>query len=169
MKTAVSKPRKSRGRSGSSVASGTSPSRASVTSSQHSEKWKAFLDRKKKSPDPNPLKPRGSTTSELSTAAERYAAAKLEEMMAKMSEQSRASRAEDDEYEHEYGRSVEEHSRLLLKEKADLASYVRGRKLVEEARKTESVSAAHDLAAARVEAMMAALSSPQMEDEQAEI
>jgi hypothetical protein len=82
MRAAVSKPRSS-SRKRSSAASD-----VSMTSSVHSEKWRAFLDRKKGMP----ISSRSSHTSEVSKAAERYASEKVEEMMSMMSRSQSARR-----------------------------------------------------------------------------
>ena len=79
MKTAVSKPKKGRRKgksSGSSVVSGVS------TTSNHSEKWKSFLERKKASLKADEAENRTSV-SDVSKAAERLTATKLQEMRSK--------------------------------------------------------------------------------------
>jgi len=137
MKTAVSKPRNSSRRrdrpSGSSV--------VSTSSSAHSEKWKAFLERKRSS---TPSKMRSSNASDVSKAAEKYAAEKVEEMMSIMSSESRRKRSGSD---HNSSHSLQP-----------------GTPGARDDRHVDSVKAAEDLAAARVEAMMAALSSSQVDE-----
>jgi hypothetical protein len=146
MKAAVSKPRRStgsRGRATSSV--------ASSTSSQHSEKWKSFLERKKAS-GTSPTKARSSGVSDVSKAAERYAASKVEEMMAEMNANSvsapgsrrdhilRSDYSEEDDDDYKAMRSYKKRS-------------------------GSSTGEAQDLAAARVEAMMTQLSGSQIDEE----
>ena len=132
MRAAVSKPRSSSRKrsSGSSV--------VSSTSSAHSEKWKAFLERKRASGKVG-SSAKASSTSSVSKAAEKYAAEKVEEMMLKMSSRGNKERQIDD---------------MLNKSKDS----------TKERKKVESVRAAEDLAAARVEAMMAALSNNNVDE-----
>ena len=113
MKTAVSKPKRSesrrRGRASSSV--------VSSASSQHSEKWKALLERKRAS-GASPLGSGRSDASHLSKSAERLAASQVNDLVRRGSTRSRSGRTE-----------------------------------------LSSDGSAEDLAAARVEAMMAALTT----------
>lgn len=153
MKTAVSKPRSSsrrRDRSSSSVASST----VSSTSSAHSEKWKAFLEKKKASGAP--INSRASEASEVSRAAERYAAEKVEEMMSIMSKNGDGRQIEslmDSSNEHSFRHSTAAPSKSANNDKRlDKGGY------------NESARAAEELAAARVEAMMAALSTSQLDE-----
>jgi len=138
MRTAVSKPKRS------SSARRDRSSASSVTSGstvQSSARWKEFLERKKATG----ASPKGSQ-SDVSKAAERYASEKVEEIMSKMSSSSRArsvARSRDVHKEHD----------MIGEDGAGQASS-----------KSSSVQAAEDLAAARVEAMMAALSTAQMEE-----
>ena len=133
MKTATSKSKRSssrsKGRSGEST--------ISTSSSQHSEKWKAFLE-KKRSGNASPARSRASN-SDVSRAADRYAAI-MASMRGKRSESAPRPR---DTWSLGQGASNKN----------------------DEARS----SAADDLAAARVEAMMAALSSTHQDDEVVEI
>jgi hypothetical protein len=151
MKAAVSKPRRNESRrrdrsSASSVTSG---------SSQHSEKWRAFLDRKKAS-GASPPKSRASSSTEVSKAAEKYAAEKVEEMMAAMAARSKsASRT---------GREPDTSTSMdwpSINTSGDSLKY--GDKQTKP-NKPDSVRAAEDLAAARVEAMMASLSSSHLDE-----
>mmetsp|Transcript_29230 Transcript_29230/g.68209 ORF Transcript_29230/g.68209 Transcript_29230/m.68209 type:complete len:2122 (+) Transcript_29230:94-6459(+) len=83
MRTAVSKPskkRRSKGDGSSSVVS---------ASSAHSEKWKAFLERKKSGLSADMVASRKSTTSDVSKAAERYAAEKVNELRSKSAPKQR--------------------------------------------------------------------------------
>ena len=148
-KTAVSKPRRSSSRRRSRSVSGSSV--VSNTSSQHSEKWKAFLERKKAGMV-SPPKSRAAT--DVSRAAEKYAAEKVEEMMLMMSTKHKAA---DYRYarENQLAGTMERSST-----NASEASSEDWRQ-----KRSESVKAAEDLAAARVEAMMAALSGNHHLDE----
>jgi hypothetical protein len=139
MKTAVSKPKRSesrrRGRSASSVVS---------SSSQHSEKWKAFLDRKTNS---NMSRTTGSATSDASrAAAERYAAAQVDEMMSRLGSLTSHRRSNQDGKNNSFNASGSMNSSVDLNNSTSYTSM-------------RSDHAAEDLAAARVEAMMAALST----------
>jgi hypothetical protein len=160
MKAAVSNPRRSESRrrdrssGASSVTSG---------SSQHSEKWKAFLDRKNASgasPGASPLKSRASSSTETSKAAEKYAAGKVEEMMAKMANRSKvpSNTAREPDVSMDWpsvntsGPSFNTSGESYGGEQS-------------KTNKSDSVSkAAEDLAAARVEAMMAALSNSHLDE-----
>jgi hypothetical protein len=141
MKAAVSKTRRSRSsgkrreRSGnSSVASG---------STNHSDRWQSFLERKRAS-DPSPIRSRASS-SDVSRAAEKYAAQKVDEIMTKMASRSRTVTRSRDIHK-------EVNRQALAAEDA------------EEMKKSSTVNDAEDLAAARVEAMMAALSSSHLDE-----
>jgi len=149
MKAAVSKPRRasSRGRGGSSV--------VSSSSSQHSEKWKSFLERKKAA-GVSPGKGRSSHASDVSKAAERYAASKVEEMVAEMNAESVSSPGarRDVILRKEYSEDTDDYSALR--------SY--------RSRDGSRDDAAQELSAARVQAMMTQLSADQSQfDEEAEI
>lgn len=148
MKAAVSKPRRasSRGRGGSSV--------ASSSTSQHSEKWKSFVERKKAS-GVSPGKGRSSNASDVSKAAERYAASKVEEMMAEMNADSVSSPGarKDVTMGKEYPEDTDDYGALR--------SY-RNREGARD-------NAAQELSAARVQAMMTQLSGDQSQLEEGEI
>jgi hypothetical protein len=139
MRTAVSRPKSrsgSRGRAGRS-----SVSSAGSSSSQHSEKWKAFLERKRAA---SPAASRVGGNSDVSkAAAEQYASQQVEAMMAKMS-----SRSKSNPREYRASRDVDNYHMIPG---ADING--------------STVGAAEDLAAARVEAMMAALSSADLMEE----
>jgi hypothetical protein len=144
MKAAVSKPRRStgsRGRASSSV--------GSSTSSQHSEKWKSFLERKKVS-GASPANARSSGVSDVSKAAERYAAAKVEEMMAEMNANSVSAPGSKKDLilRNEYSGEDDEDYKAMRSYK----------------KRSGSRGEAQDLAAARVEAMMTQLSGSQIEE-----
>lgn len=152
MKAAVSKPRRtSSSRGDSSVAS------SSVTS-EHSEKWKSFLERKKAS-GASPAKGRSAShVSDVSKAAERYTAAKVDEIMAEMKTDQAVSASVKEEMitESTYFDDIDDDYRALRSYRA------------RDSRGESRVGAAEDLAAARVEAMMSQLSGNQ-ELEEAEI
>ena len=152
MKAAVSKPRRtSSSRGDSSVAS------SSVTS-EHSEKWKSFLERKKTS-GASPAKGRSAShVSDVSKAAERYTAAKVDEIMAEMKTDQAVSASVKEEMitESTYFDDIDDDYRALRSYRA------------RDSRGESRVGAAEDLAAARVEAMMSQLSGNQ-ELEEAEI
>ena len=149
MKAAVSKPRRasSRGRGGSSV--------VSSSSSQHSEKWKSFLERKKAAGG-SPGKGRSSHASDVSKAAERYAASKVEEMVAEMNAESVSSPGarRDVILRNDYSEDTDDYNTMR--------SY--------RSRDGSRDDAAQELSAARVQAMMTQLSADQSQfDEEAEI
>jgi hypothetical protein len=104
----------------------------------HSEQWQRFLERKKAAGG-SPITSRVSDA-QLSQAAERYASEKVEEIISKMSARSNtAPRSREVVRTSSIGDRVPDQPR--------------------------SISAAEDLAAARVEAMMAALSTSSQMDE----
>lgn len=145
MKAAVSKPksrRRSRSAGGSSVAS---------NSSSHSEKWKAFLERKRAG-GTSPLRARPSSSTDVSRAAEKYASEKVEEMMTMMS-----SRSKPVPYHESEERQVNSEADRSFSSSPDTSMDWKHKK-------ADSVRAAEDLAAARVEAMMAALSSSHLDE-----
>ena len=153
MKAAVSKPK----RSGSSSRRYDQSATSSVVSgaTDHSEKWKTFLERKKAS-DTNPIVTRGSGA-DVSRAAEKYAAEKVEEIMSKMAARSkttprhRESRNEFSDVAH--NETEVEASNINTATSSELQPPGHG-----------SISAAEDLAAARVEAMMAALANTNLDE-----
>ena len=153
MKAAVSKPKRngSRGRSDRSTASSDVSS-----SSRKSEKWREVLDKR--------LASGGSSTkstSELS-ASERYASKKVDEMMEAMSTHST---------QHE-GRETRVEEMMDSMSASSGSEPVGRRRPRPESRrsrgktkqKTESARAAEELAAARVEAMMAAMTSNTLDE-----
>lgn len=146
IKAAVSKSRRSR--SGSSARRREQSSGGSVASNatDHSEKWKAFLERKKAS-DPSSTRSRASS-SDVSRAAEKYAAQKVDEIMTKMASRSRT-----------VTRSREMHKEIATDYLNDMHNAARSSQ-----RAQSSINDAEDLAAARVEAMMAALSTSHLDE-----
>lgn len=114
-------------------------------SSKHTESWQRFLDKKKGTSE---------DSSDVQGAAERYASEKVEEMIGSMSAaKSRSGDFQPRPIEDATGAfpSVGNHNRF---KNSDQFQW-----------KNESTRAAEDLAAARVEAMMHALSSPRTLDE----
>lgn len=135
MKVAVSGSKKKR-RSGSDT---------SGSSSKHSEKWQRFLDKKNGTGERSADQ---SSTGDVSKAAEKYAAEKVEEMMTLMANRSQSTEFKSRPMEEATGGFpvLEKNPRY------------------DESRKTESAIAAEDLAAARVEAMMQALSNHNLDE-----
>lgn len=144
MKTAVSNPKR-RHSASSSVASGATDS---------SEKWRAFLERKRAAASSSQDKyTRTNSNSEVSRAAEKYAAEKVEEIMLKMSSRS-TSAPKNRQYSLDIDRLMDTSGEQYSSSGEKKIARKRG----------SSVRAAEDLAAARVEAMMAALSTHQLDE-----
>jgi len=147
MRAAVSKPtkkRRSKGDGSSSVVS---------TASGHSEKWKAFLERKKSGLSADMASSRNSNVTDVSKAAERYAAAKVKEFRSKSAPKSRPSADEPSTGAGSSGlfdsiRSVQSSSSSRYKNNA----------MPRTAPSTPSGDA-DDLAAARYQAMMSVMGS----------
>ena len=139
MKTAVSKPK----RSSSARRERSSASSVVSSSTVHSERWKEFLERKRATEASS-----RKSNSDVSRAAERYASEKVDEIMSKMASRSKS-----------VARSRDIHKEYNSVDAGDDADDEGARS------KTTSVQAAQDLAAARVEAMMAALSNPHTAEE----
>ena len=138
MRTAVSGSKKSKRRStGSSVVSSSSSSR---NSERHSEKWQQFLDRKKSGNGRGDDNRSKQSSEDVSKAAEKYAAEKVDEMMEMM-----ASRPPSGGFGDETGA------------------------FPTSSRSYAASQAAEDLAAARVEAMMRALSNNNLDEDEGEI
>ena len=143
MKTAVSGSKKKVKRNQpSSAASDTS------RASEHSEKWQQFLDRKAAKGE-SPAGSRANSSTNVSTAAEKYASEKLDEMMAR----SRPSPAEA-YHPAEDGTGAFP----TFNDRPNMPQYQENSTSYEESPAKESTRAAEDLAAARVEAMMQSLS-----------
>jgi hypothetical protein len=138
MKAAVSGSKKNRKSRSSGPETG-------ADSEKHSESWQRFLDRKATS--------RSEDQEDVSRAADKYAEAKVDRMMENMAARSRSGEFQPRPVEEATGAfpSVGNASKF---KGADQFQF-----------KNESAKAAEDLAAARVEAMMHALSSPQTLDE----
>jgi len=127
--------------------------------SSSSEAWKAFLERKRATQNaPSSSK----STSDVSQAAEKYAAKKVEEMMAVMSERSRSAPrtsrdgSNDEDIAPNRNGSSGAVPTKKVKAVSDRASNT--------GKKTDSAVAAEELAAARVEAMMAAMSTADVDE-----
>jgi len=145
MKTAVSGSKKSKRKSTGSDTGGS-------VSSRHSEKWQRFLD-KKGSATASSQGEQGSNN-DVSRAAEKYAAEKVEEMMEMMAQRNNTTPFQSRPMEEATGAfpSVQNSRPPYSADQADRE------------RKNDSSRAAEDLAAARVEAMMQALSGQDMEE-----
>lgn len=140
MKAAVSgsKKRRSRSTTGSDVSASTGTS-----NNKHSESWQKFLDKKKKNSSTPPSAE--ITEQDVSKAAEKYASEKVDQMMSMM-----AARAQEDSFQ---ARPAEEATGAFPSVSNVAHRY-------QQTYKSEASRAAEELAAARVEAMMASLSSP---------
>jgi hypothetical protein len=144
---------------GLSVDTGTSPSVvSSATEQSHSQAWQSFLERKKsnsgrKSKTGSSAK--SSSDNDVSRAAEKYATEKVEEMMANMPSPSESNRTNPkfQEYGGQSSNRSDSGSSMM-----DGVSRGRTKK------KSSSAKAAEDLAAARVEAMMMAMSSTKLDE-----
>ena len=139
MKTAVSSKRRKRR---SSTGRGDAPSTVSTSSLNHSEKWKAFLERKKAGGlNSGAISSNRTHVTDVSKAAERYAAAKVQEMMKMPKGLPRPKSAP------RVGRNEHYISRQQVLRSSNSSGAVGLR------------SAAEDLAHARVEAIEAAMKS----------
>lgn len=162
MKAAVANPKRSgsRGRGSEGQQRSSAASDVSI-SSRKSERWQEFLERKASGGSPNKLRQEGGSDIQdnISRASERYAAEKVELMMAAMS----ASKEGDREAKMERILDSEIHtpdtSLEMSHERSDVSKVGRSSKV-----KNESARAAEELAAARVEAMMAAMTSQTLDE-----
>lgn len=146
MKTAVSGSRRptSRRRARSSASSV-----ASSTATDHSDKWRQLLEKRRSS---GRISSRLSS-SDISRATEKYASDKVSEIMQNISSRSKTvARSREVHREHEKSpqRPLQDHRRTHHEKDSGVSSD-----------EDISINAAEDLAAARVEAMMAALSADQ--------
>jgi hypothetical protein len=158
MKAAVSGSKKKR--------RNTNGSDTSSISSKHSEKWQRFLD-KKAGASGSPQQEQ-DINEEVSRTAEKYAAEKVEEMMEMMAQRGRSTQGGFP------GRPMEEATGAFPSVENSRASYPayqfsqsqsEGEHMsARVSKKSESARAAEDLAAARVEAMMQALSSQNLDE-----
>ncbi len=176
-KYAVAKPKRSDSRRREGRRSTASDVSVSSRRSQQSEKWQAFLERKSAA-GASPSKSQASSMTELSKAAEKYAAEKVEEMMSAMSSRAKStprswpSQQKDiDDPRYRVGEMIDSDnvstasssSPKPVHESQVLHSGDKPR-FKRRTRKNDSARAAEELAAARVEAMMAAMSSRDLDE-----
>jgi hypothetical protein len=137
---------------------GNSPSVvSSATEQSHSQAWQSFLERKKSnSGRKTGSSAKSSSDNDVSRAAEKYATEKVEEMMANMPSPSESNRTNPKFQEYGGGQS----SNRSDSGSSMMDSVSRGRTK----KKSSSAKAAEDLAAARVEAMMMAMSSTKLDE-----
>lgn len=164
MKTAISKPRRSDSRrwERSSVASDVSSNASKL---QQKERWRDFLDRKwNLGASPGKSRAGSDTTA---SAAENYAAKKVDEMMAIMSRSKSTPRnwRADDDPEKSKSQFVDNAIRELARDSAALPGEF-GRRLHG---RSSSLVAAEQLASARVNAMMQVLGNDNSIMEEGEI
>jgi hypothetical protein len=189
MKAAVSGGHKKTRRSPGSDVSASTHSKTSSSSSKHSEKFQQFLERRASKSDtslppaqpapapapPQPPMPRSKPPSgrhDISSRAERYASEKVEEMIGAMTtSSSRSSRHGSSRH----GRILDYRGRPMEEEETG-AFPTLPRPLSSSSPPSHnriyaspSRAAAEELAAARVEAMMANLSTHKLEDDEGEI
>ncbi len=154
--------------SGSGKSSGgveRTPSVASTTSSK-SETWQKFLEKRNKALESTS---RRSLTSSQSKAAEKYAAQKLEEIMKEVSAVPNNGNNDDDDSKRSKSttklRPPSSTAGMLPRSKSTGRPQLDGRLSRKSAlSRNEAAKAAQDLAAARVEAMMAMTSSTRLEE-----
>ncbi|KAG7339527.1 hypothetical protein IV203_034524 [Nitzschia inconspicua] len=195
MKAAVSGGSKKKKRSPGSDVSGSTHSKTSVASSKHSDKFQQFLDRRASKsdtssqaapapppppppsfPPPMPKSKPPTGRQDVSSRAERYASEKVEEMIETMTASSSGGGPRNNK--NNMNNNVAKDGRIL--------DY-RGRPMDQEETgafptlprpippsnnrlyASSSRAAAEELAAARVEAMMASLSTDALEDDEGEI
>jgi hypothetical protein len=154
MRTAVSgsKKKSNRHSSGSSDTSG---------NSKHSEKWQQFLERKSLSGASPPESRNGKA--DVSAAAEKYAAEKMEEMMERMAARSTpGSNFRPVGDESGAFPTFDDHTSSMPSNDNKAA---RSDDISSRTKKSDSARAAEELAAARVEAMMQSLSGTHLDDE----
>jgi hypothetical protein len=166
MRTAVSKKKskKSRRRSEDQRSSVSATSDATTESKlSHAERWQAFLERKA-SQTASPLGSRAGA-SEVSRAAEKYAAGKVEEMMEVMASRPKSTprswRSEDANATMD---TSGDSSSSPLSPYRMTPDGDRSRSSSAKKKKSASALAAEELAAARVEAMMAAMTSSSLDE-----
>jgi hypothetical protein len=171
MKTAVSKKRskKSRRRSKDEGSQASIVSDATTDSKlSHAERWQAFLERKA-SQTASPPGSRTASATEVSRAAEKYAAGKVEEMMEAMASRPKSAtrkgwRSEDAEATMDTSGDSSASPLSPLPPYRMTTADDRSRSSSAKKKKSESVKAAEELAAARVEAMMAAMTSSSLDE-----
>ena len=144
----------SRGRSSSSQRSG--------TSQRSSESWQGFLERRSASKSPGPSRPPTSPPV-TNVSAEQKAAQKVEEMMKAMAMNTKSKADIDDMIETMSQASSPSKAPTAIgydqieMTRSNISSFSQNKK------KSESAIAAEELAAARVEAMMKAMSSQKLD------
>lgn len=174
MEAAISKPKRhgSRGRTSDEKSRSSATSEVSV-GSRRSERWQDFLDRKSVGISPDKQRIELATSehsSDVSKAAEKYAAQQVEEMMEAM------SKKRDVDKQSQVREMIDQSTGVLSPTSSsgalsplDLKSIRSdGSKSTKSGRsvhkKNESARAAEELAAARVEAMMAAMTSQSLDE-----
>jgi hypothetical protein len=123
---------------------------ASSTAADPTEKWRQLLEKRRSS---GKISSRLST-SDISRATEQYASDKVSEMVQGMRSKS-VARSREVHREHEQSPQRSLKHRRRRQQEADIAN---------SSDEDVSIQAAEDLAAARVEAMMAALATDQGEE-----
>ena len=174
MEAAISKPKRhgSRGRTSDEKSRSSATSEVSL-SSRRSERWQEFLDRKSVGISPDKQRTELATSehsSDVSKAAEKYAAQQVEVMMEAM------SKKRDVDKQSQVREMIDQSTGVLSPNSSsgalsplDLRSMRSdGSKSTKSGRsvhkKNESARAAEELAAARVEAMMAAMTSQSLDE-----
>ena len=179
MEAAVSKPKRhgSKGRSSDSIERSRSSMSDVSTGSRRSEKWQEFLDRKSVGMSPDKQRTGSAISaseqsdhlSDLSKVAEKYAAQQVKEMMEAMTKKRNGDkRAQvEDMIGRSGGAMSPSTSGDALSPYSMKAVRSEGSKSTRSARsvtkKNESARAAEELAAARVEAMMQAMTSQNLD------
>jgi hypothetical protein len=166
MKAAVADPKRSGSRSRSRGKSRSGSSEASASSKQSSEKWNEFVERKSHA-GVSPGQTRSST--DISKASEKYAAEKVEQMMEAMSSKSFNRHGGNNEkvnamLDNMAGIDNSGQSLPSYEMGRDRSSDTRSSSRSKSVKKSESARAAEELAAARVEAMMAAMTSNNLDE-----
>jgi hypothetical protein len=166
MKAAVADPKRSGSRSKSRGKSRSGSSETSTSSKQSSEKWNEFIERKSQT-GASPGQMRSST--DISKASEMYAAEKVEEMMEAMSSKSLGRHGGNTEkvnamLDNMAGMDNSGQSLPSYEMGRDRSSDTRSSSRSKSVKKSESAKAAEELAAARVEAMMAAMTSNNLDE-----
>lgn len=174
MEAAISKPKRhgSRGRMSDEKSRSSATSEVSL-GSRRSERWQEFLDRKSVGISPDKQRTEVATSehsSDVSKAAEKYAAQQVEEMMEAMSQKRDIDKQSQVREMIDLSTGVLSPnsssgalSPLELKSmRSDGSKSTKSGRSVH--KKNESARAAEELAAARVEAMMAAMTSQSLDE-----
>ena len=167
MRAAVADPKRSGSRSRSRGKVRSASSDVSTSSMQSSERWKEFLERKSQAGS-SPGQSRSST--DVSKAAEKYAAEKVEEMMEAMLTKSSGRQGGNTQRVDAMienlagvdtsGQSLPAYDLMSRARSSDTRSSSKSKR----SQKSDSAKAAEKLAAARVEAMMAAMTSSNLDE-----